>query len=40
MEITIQRHRAQVTTPQHYAVEVKGLPKEGITVDEVKKFFS
>ena len=40
MEITIQRHRVQETTPQHYAVQVKGLPKDGINTDDIKKYFS
>lgn len=40
MEITIQRHRIQETTPQHYAVQVKGIPRNGADSQDLKKFFS
>ena len=39
MEITIQRHRIQEVTPQHYAVQVKGVPRNGADPQDLKKFF-
>ena len=39
MEITIQRHRIQEVTPQHYAVQVKGVPRKGADPQDLKKFF-